>query len=210
MELPQLEDHETGFDPMDMVETILNEEGLDYEQSKNGDICFSLNGGWKPYDMWFSWQPAGECLQLCCGLGAKDIAQLPRERLLSLYELLSLVNQRVWFGHFEIYQEREDLYDAACEALAYRAAIAKPNEDNDASIRNADIVFRHVIAVTPLERPSILQMAHMINQAAEAVDCFFPAFDLWLSSSQSNNASVNLPTAQGVLDACLFETVGEA
>lgn len=51
------------------------------------------------------------------------------------------------------------------------------------------------------EPPSMIGLANMINRAAEAVDAFYPAFDLWLKGG--------LSPAQA-LDACMFETMGEA
>lgn len=196
METPESLELDAVFDPLDLVETILNEEALDYERTPDGDICFSLSGGWQSYDMWFSWNQGGECLQLCAGLGAQDLDTLSNARLMSLYELLALVNQRVWFGHFELYQE--DHLDANKD-LSY--GVYSSAKSTQSPAKNTDIVFRHALAVSALERPSVIAMAHMINRAAEAVDCFFPAFDFWLSGSKS---------AHEAIEACLFETLGEA
>ncbi|GGZ36535.1 YbjN domain-containing protein [Asticcacaulis endophyticus] len=175
MDQPLAFDSDFSLDPLEMVETILTDEGLNFERTKDGELTFMLSGDWKSYDMWFVWRPEGECLQLCCGL---DIGFKP-EHVTGLYELLSLVNQRVWFGHFEIYRE--------------------PGMDDAEPVN--DIVFRHTLAFTTLDKPSAVQTAHMINSAADAVDRFFPAFDFYLKGARSPLAA---------LEACLFETVGEA
>lgn len=180
MDLPQAYDTEHGADPLDMVETILTDEGLTFERTGEGELIFSLTGDWKTYDLWFSWRPEGDCLQLCCAL---DMRVEP-ELVTALYELLSLVNQRVWFGHFELYHDVPGAMDAL--------------EDDSPSI---DIVFRHTLVSTPMERPGQIQTAHMINSAAEAVDRFYPAFDFLLKGAKSPAEAMT---------ACLFETVGEA
>ena len=163
-------------DPLDLVESILGEDGLEFQRTPDDQITFSVAGAWKSYDMWFSWHEAGECLQLCGRFGAgffpESIARWP-----SLFELLCLLNQRVWFGHFELSEEESD-------------------DEN-----GRDIVFRIALAVSPIEPVSMIGLAHMVNRAAEAMDAFFPAFDLW--------AKGHLTAAQA-LEACMFETAGEA
>ncbi len=182
MDTPQAYDADQAFDPLDQVESILTEEGLEFERTPEGDLGFSLVGDWRTYEMWFSWRPEGECLQLCCSLDVEGTGgrSLPRARLGGLYELLCLVNQHVWFGHFEVF------YDAEAEKTGLGAY---------------DVIFRHTLALNPLDRGSMTAGAHMINSAAEAVDRFFPAFDFWFKG---------VDTPQAAFAACLFETQGEA
>lgn len=182
MDTPQAYDVDTAFDPLDQVESILTEEGLEFERTPEGDLGFALVGDWRTYEMWFSWRPEGECLQLCCSLDVESGAgnALPRARLSGLYELLCLVNQHVWFGHFELFHDTEAPKTGAGEY---------------------DVVFRHTLALNPLERGSMVAGAHMINSAAEAVDRFYPAFDFWFKGAD---------TPHSAFAACLFETKGEA
>ncbi|ESQ88296.1 hypothetical protein ABAC460_16685 [Asticcacaulis sp. AC460] len=182
MTTPQTYDSDATFDPLDVVESILTEEGLEFERTPEGDLGFALSGDWRTYEMWFSWRPEGECLQLCCSLDVESGAgkALTEDRLPGLYELLCLVNQHVWFGHFEAFRDPEG---------------------GVAGFGLYDVVFRHTQAVNPLERASVVASAHMINSAAEAVDRFYPAFDFWFKGAL---------TARDAFAACLFETQGEA
>lgn len=163
MNTSEVYDSDATFDPLDMVESILTEEGLDFERTPEGDLGFALSGDWRTYEMWFSWRPEGECLQLCCALNVEQGTgkTLSKDRLPGLYELLAVVNQHVWFGHFEVFR------------------------DVEAGDSGYDIVFRHTVAVMPQDRGSVASSAHMINSAAEAVDRFFPAFDFWLKGAIS-------------------------
>ena len=179
MTATQIQDGDNAFDPLDMVESILTEEGLEYERTPEGDLGFALKGDWRAYEMWFSWRPEGECLQLCCSLDVESVAgRLAPERLPGLYELVCLVNQHVWFGHFEVFCDKDD-----------------DNEDT------FEVVFRHTLGVSLPDRAAMMSGAHMINNAAEAVDRFYPAFDFWFKGAE---------TAQAAFSACLFETQGEA
>lgn len=177
MDLPQADFTDTVSDPLETVEAILTDEGLTFERTPDGEVLFSLEGLWKTYDLWFSCRPEGDCVQLCCALDLRfDPTGLP-----AIHELLSMVNQRVWFGHFEVYLEE----DAAAEG----------------ETPPADVVFRHTLLSNPVERPGQIQTAHMINVAADAVDRFYPAFDFLLKGAK---------TPSDAMTACLFETVGEA
>jgi hypothetical protein len=69
--------------------------------------------------------------------------------------LLSLINQRVWLGHFEVWAE------------------------------DGEIVFRHALSLPGGERPTLAQAASMIDAAVEAADRFYPAFDFLLAGAKS-------------------------
>jgi len=143
MTAPRPDDAELNFDPLDVVENVLSAENLPFDRTEDGDLAFALAGDWKDYELWFAWRPEGDCLQLCCSLDLRAT----KSRRTAMYELLSLINQRVWMGHFEVW----------------------PDE--------GEIVFRHSMALPHGERPTLAQAASMIDAAVEASDRFFPAFD---------------------------------
>jgi hypothetical protein len=140
-----------GFDPLDVVEHVLSAENLDFDRTEDGDLAFALAGDWKDYELWFAWRPEVDCLQLCLSLDMKA----DREQRLAGFELLSLINQRVWLGHFELW----------------------PDE--------GEVVFRHAMAMPSGDRPTLSQAASMIDAAVEAADRFYPAFDFVLRGGKS-------------------------
>lgn len=145
------EDVDLAFDPLDVVEHVLSAENLDFDRTDDGDLAFALAGDWKDYDLWFAYRAEADCLQLCLSLDM----QAGREQRGPAYELLSLINQRVWLGHFEIW-----------------------NEDGD-------IIFRHAMAMPTGDRPTLAQAASMIDAAVEAADRFYPAFDFLVRGGKS-------------------------
>ena len=66
---------------------------------------------------------------------------------------------------------------------------------------DGEIIFRHGMALSSNEQPSLSQAAAMIDVCVEAADRFFPAFDFLLRGAK---------TPQEAIAACMFETVGEA
>jgi hypothetical protein len=152
MDLPHPDDDiETGFDPLEVVERVLNAENLSFDRTDEGDLAFALTGDWKDYELWFAWRPEADCLQLCLAL---DMRALKPQRLAAC-ELTSLVNQRIWLGHFEVWSD------------------------------DGEVVFRHALGLPHGERPTLAQAASMIDAAVEAADRFYPAFDFLLSGGKS-------------------------
>ena len=66
---------------------------------------------------------------------------------------------------------------------------------------DGEIIFRHGMALTTGEQPSLAQAAAMIDVAVEGADRFFPAFDFLVKGGKS---------PQEAIAACMFETLGEA
>ncbi|HEY3697612.1 YbjN domain-containing protein [Phenylobacterium sp.] len=64
-----------------------------------------------------------------------------------------------------------------------------------------EIIFRHGMALSAGDQPSLAQTAAMIDVAMEAADRFYPAFDFLVRGSKS---------PQEAVAACMFETMGEA
>lgn len=152
MDLPLLEeDLDIGLDPLDVVEHVLAAENLSFDRTDQGDLAFALAGDWKDYELWFAWRPEADCLQLCLSI---DL-QASKAARPKAFELLSLINQRVWLGHFEIWAD------------------------------DGDVVFRHAMSLPHGERPTQAQAAGMIDVAVEAADRFFPAFDFLFKGLKS-------------------------
>src|ERR1700761_2637406 len=140
---PEEEDVDFALDPLDVIEHVLSAENLTFDRTEDGDLAFTLAGDWKNYDLWFAWRPEADCLQLCLSVDIKA----PKARRNAAHGLLSLINQRVWLGHFEVWAE------------------------------DGEVVFRHAMALPTGERPTLAQAASMIDAAVEAADRFYPAFD---------------------------------
>lgn len=150
------DDSDAPLDPLDVVEHVLAAENLPFDRTEDGDLAFALAGDWKDYELWFAWRPDGDCLQLCCALDLRA----PKGKRGATFELLSLINQRVWLGHFEIWPE------------------------------DGEIVFRHAMALPHGERPTLAQAASMIDAAVETADRFFPAFDFLVRGAKSPTEAI--------------------
>jgi hypothetical protein len=81
-----------------------------------------------------------------------------KSRRAAAYELLSLINQRCWLGHFEVWTE------------------------------DGEIIYRHSMSLPTGDRPTLAQAASMIDCAVEAADRFHPAFDFLLKGKSPEDS----------------------
>ena len=100
------EDVLVALDPLDVVEHVLTAENLQFDRTEDGDLAFALTGDWKDYELWFAWRPEADCLQLCLSVNL----QATPEQKAAAYELISTLNQRVWLGHFEVWDDGEIIF----------------------------------------------------------------------------------------------------
>ena len=157
MDTARPEEVELPYDPLDVVEHVLVAENLPFDRTDDGDLAFSLAGDWKDYELWFAWRAEAACLQLCLSLDMRvDTKARP-----GMFELLSMVNQRVWLGHFEVWAD------------------------------DGEIVFRHSLALPMGERPTLGQAASMIDAAVEAADRYYPAFDFMIRGNKKPQEAID-------------------
>jgi len=148
---PDEDDGLIALDPLDVVEHVLSAENLSFDRTEDGDLAFSLTGDWRDYELWFAWRPEADCLQLCLSIDRKaEAVQRP-----AAHELINLVNQRVWLGHFEVWAD------------------------------DGEVIFRHSLCLPDGERPTPGQTASMIDAAMEAADRFYPAFEFLFTGAKT-------------------------
>ena len=113
-----------ALDPLEVVERVLSAENLVFDRTEDGEVTVTLTGDWKDYELWFAWRPEADCLQLYLSMDLKVAAVRAAAQ-----ELVTLINPRVWLGHFELWGEE------------------------------GEIVFRHALGLPEGERPSPAQTA---------------------------------------------------
>ena len=129
------EDVLVALDPLDVVEHVLTAENLQFDRTEDGDLAFALTGDWKDYELWFAWRPEADCLQLCLSF---DLQATPEQRP-AAYELISILNQRVWLGHFELWDDGEIIFRHAMSLMTgERPSLAQAAAMIDVAMEAAD------------------------------------------------------------------------
>lgn len=128
--------------PLDTVEQLAALNDWSFERSSDEEISLSVGGRWADYTLSLSWMEELEALHLACAYDVK-VAATRRDEVI---ELLSLVNEQLWMGHFDLWAQ---------EGL---------------------VMYRHSLPLPEGSPLSAAQCAMMIEAAMETVERYQQAF----------------------------------
>lgn len=93
--------HEREIHPVDMIEHVASHNQWEFERSSDDEICLSVAGVWTDYDVSLSWMEDFEALHLACAFDLK----VPSSRNVETTKLLSLINEQMLIGHFDVWMK---------------------------------------------------------------------------------------------------------
>jgi len=92
-----------NLNPIDTVENIFGQKSYGFERRSSNEIVVQMQGKWKNLLLFFAWEAHLQCLHLSCFMDLENkICDNSR-----MFELLALINQDLWLGHFSYWSERE-------------------------------------------------------------------------------------------------------
>ena len=97
--------------PLDIIEQIAARNHWSFDRNETDEISVSVRGGWTDYSVAFTWLAEVEALHIACSFEIK----MPQARRTEITSLVSLINEELWIGHFDIWP--------AVEAVMFRHAI---------------------------------------------------------------------------------------
>ncbi|MEM9706536.1 MAG: YbjN domain-containing protein [Pseudomonadota bacterium] len=143
MSIELLDGQTTIANPLDVIESVASALEAEGDRVEDAELHLSLRGMWRDTGLWLTWRPEIATLQL----GAPLDIRAGSGRRLAVAELITLINERLWVGHFEMWSD--DL------SIIYRNGLVLPESGAlDAS-----------------------QAKRLVSGATEAIDRFFPAFN---------------------------------
>ncbi len=91
------DDHESAA-PLDMLERYFTAHGWLNERHED-EISATVKGSWTEYELRALWREEDNVLQFLCFPDVK----VAEDRRGSIHETLTLVNEQLWVGHFELW-----------------------------------------------------------------------------------------------------------
>ncbi|SOD95120.1 YbjN domain-containing protein [Caenispirillum bisanense] len=91
----------TDANPIDLVETIALTKDWAVDRRTELEAAMEVPGHWCDYTLFFAWSQDLESLHFTCAFDLK----VPKNRRADIYELLSLLNERLWLGHFALWHD---------------------------------------------------------------------------------------------------------
>jgi hypothetical protein len=164
MELLELE-FAREIHPVDVIEHVASHNDWAFERTGDDEISISVAGSWTDYHVSFSWMEDFEALHLACAFDIK----VPESRTLEIMRLLSLINEQMLFGHFDLWEQE------------------------------GAIMFRQSLLLAGGAEPTSQQVEVLLSSALEACECYFQSFQfvVWSGTSAKDALSSVLFETQG-------------
>jgi hypothetical protein len=151
--------------PVDMLASLFEARGWPYEYSGDDEICGEVQGSWANYQLRGIWRGEDQVLQLLC---LPDI-RITDDKRSAAHELLALINEQLWLGHFDIWSN------------------------------GSVLLYRHgmMLGDDGLLSPAQAQLA--VEAALEECDRFYPAFQfiLWGDKTPEEALAASMVDAAG-------------
>ena len=84
--------------PIDLVEEIVQANEWAHDRASDEEMVVEITGRWCDYRLLFIWQREINALHFTCAFEMK----VPKARRGAIFELLAVVNERLWLGHFDL------------------------------------------------------------------------------------------------------------
>ena len=115
------------YNPLDAVERLAMMREWDYERVSEDEVTLTVAGTGADYQVSFTWMCDIEAMHIACAFDMKT----PTRRRAEMVELVCMVNEQLWIGHFDHWNKdglvmfRQSLMlaggntatDTQCEAL---------------------------------------------------------------------------------------------
>ena len=135
-------EYERGSHPVDAVEQVADFNKWSFERSAEDEIAILVQGVWTDYSVSFSWMEDFEALHISCAFDMR----VPDKRAVETMRLLSIVNEKMVFGHFEIW------------------------------LQDGCVMFRHAVPLCGGAQANEAQIECLLQAALSACERYYQAF----------------------------------
>lgn len=153
--------------PVDNIEMIAAQNDWSFERAGEDEITVSVTGNWCDYHVSFSWMEELEALHLACAFDLKVLETRRNE----VIRLLALVNEQLWLGHFDLWQE---------EGI---------------------VMYRHALLLAGAVEASDEQIQGMMENALESCERFYQAFQFVIWGGKTARESLEMAMMETVGEA---------
>ncbi len=142
--------------PIDMLEQLFDANGWASERLGDEEIITTIKGGWTTYQLRALWRGEDRVLQII----ARGDLTVTDEQRAAVYEVIGLINEQLWMGHFELWSSD------GCILFRHASLLA----DDDAA-DGGDL--------------SAAQAEILTDAAVEEFERYYPVFQLVLLAGQA-------------------------
>jgi hypothetical protein len=153
------------INPLDVVERVAASHGWSFERAGDDEITLLVTGKWSDYQISYTWMFDIEALHLACAFELK----VPERCRTEVQLLVSLINEQMWVGHF-------DLWPA-----------------------DGLVMYRHALVLAGGVEATGRQCESLLGTALDACERYFPAFQfvVWAGKPARESLDAAMFETQG-------------
>ncbi|MDO8607072.1 MAG: YbjN domain-containing protein [Phaeospirillum sp.] len=95
------QDDESFTNPVDLVEQIVSANDWAFDRRNDEELAAEIPGKWCNYSLYFAWREDMGAMHFTCAFDMK----VPVAKRGPIWELLAIVNEKLWLGHFGLWDE---------------------------------------------------------------------------------------------------------
>jgi len=130
------------INPLDVVERLATGNDWSFERAGDDEITILVTGRWTDYQLSYTWMGDIEALHLACAFDLK----VPERRRAEAQALITLINEQLWVGHFDLW------------------------------IKEGMVMYRHALVLAGGVAASGRQCEALLSTALDACERYFTAF----------------------------------
>jgi hypothetical protein len=143
--------------PLEEVERLASGHDWSFERLSDDEITILATGRWSDYQVSFTWMMDIEAMHLACAFDLR----VPERRRTEVQQLISLINEQLWVGHFDLW------------------------------INDGLVMYRHALVLAGGLAPSGPQCEALLKTALETCERYFPGFQFVVWAGKPAREALN-------------------
>ena len=148
------------LNPIDIVEDVIYGKKWTFSRSDDYELVAEISSRWCQYRLYFTWSEQIKAISYTITFDLK----FPANKIKKAHELLALINEKLWIGHFDI------------------------------TSKNGIPAYRHTVLSLPENDMLHHQLEDLVDIAIYECEKYYPAFQLVLFEDSNPSKALSLST----------------
>ena len=148
------------LNPIDVVEEVIYSKKWTFSRADDYELVAEIASKWCQYRLYFTWSEQIRAISLTVTFDLK----FPQAKMKDAQELLALINEKLWIGHFDI------------------------------TSKNGIPAYRHTVLSFPEDEVLHHQLENLVDIAIYECEKFYPAFQLVLFEDSEPSKALAIST----------------
>ena len=152
------------YNPIDVVEDVIHSKKWTFSRSDDYELVAEISSQWCQYRLYFTWSEEIKAISFTITFDLR----FPHKKSKEAQELLALINEKLWIGHFDI------------------------------TSKNGIPAYRHTVLSLPEDDILHHQLEDLVDIAIYECEKYYPAFQLVLFDDIEPIKAIKISTFQTI------------